>query len=346
MKKKVLAVFMASVLCMGTLTGSVAFAAAEDTKEMGERKKENDSDYVIATVPKTTAAAWFVRMEDGIKDFAKDTGVDAYQTGPADADAAQQAQYIQDLIAAGVDAICVVPFSMEALEPVLKQAREAGIVVISHEGEGMKNVDYDIEAFDNEEYGAHLMARLGDECGGEGDYISIVGSLTGGSQNQWADAGIAYQEENFPDMNLYVEKLESSDLQEQAYDKVKEVLKANPDIKAIQGGAMQDIAGAALAVDEAGLSGKIALAGTSLVSVSGKYIKEGTIDMISFWDPALAGYAMNQLALKVLNGEEITDGMDLGVEGYGSLKLEGNVLKGSAWIDVDETNVDDPAYDF
>ena len=68
--------------------------------------------------------------------------------------------------------------------------------------------------------------------------------------------------------------------------------------------------------------------------------------MISFWDPALAGYAMNELALKVLKGEEITAGMSLEADGYQDLLLEGNVLKGQAWIDVDAENVDDPAYDF
>ena len=147
-------------------------------------------------------------------------------------------------------------------------------------------------------------------------------------------------------MNLFTDIIESEDTQETAYQKVKEVLTTNPDLAGFQGGAMQDVAGAAMAVEEAGLSGQVELVGTSLVSVSGKYIKEGTIDMISFWDPALAGYAMNELALKVLNGEEITEGMSLEAEGYQDLVLEGNVLKGQAWIDVDAENVDDPAYDF
>ena len=330
MKKRVVGVVLAAAL---TFTGSsMAFA--------------EDSDYVIATVPKLTAAAWFVRMEDGIKNFADDTGVDAYMTGPEEADAALQAQYIQDLIAAGVDAICVVPYSMEALEPVLKQARDAGIVVISHEGEGLVNVDYDIEAFDNTAYGAHLLDRIAEKTGGKGDYVVSVGSLTGGSQMQWAEGAIARQEEAYPDMNLFTDIIESADAQENAYQKVKEVLTANPDLAGFQGGAMQDVAGAAMAVEEAGLSGKVELVGTSLVSVSGKYIKEGTIDMISFWDPALAGYAMNELALKVLKGEEITAGMSLEADGYQDLLLEGNVLKGQAWIDVDAENVDDPAYDF
>lgn len=336
--------------------GETSASAKEDTaapsgaeterQTDGETAGEQKTDYVIATVPKLTAAAWFVRMEEGIKQFAEETGVEAYMTGPEEADAAMQAQYIQDLIAQGVDAICVVPYSMEALEPVLKQARDAGIVVIAHEGEGLKNVDYDIEAFDNDEYGEHLLERIAQKTDGKGDYVVSVGSLTGGSQMQWAEAGIAYQKENYPDMNLYTDIIESQDMQEQAYQKVKEVLTANPDLSGFQGGAMQDVAGAAMAVDEAGLSGKVTLVGTSLVSVSGKYIKEGTIDMISFWDPALAGYAMNALALRVLNGEQIAEGMNLGIAGYESLQLDGNVLKGKAWIDVDATNVDDPAYDF
>lgn len=83
-----------------------------------------------------------------------------------------------------------------------------------------------------------------------------------------------------------------------------------------------------------------------------KYLKIGEkilkylAKMISFWDPALAGKAMIEAAVKVLNGETLEDGVDLGVEGYHSMKLEGNVLTGDAWIDVTDENVDDPEYDF
>ena len=68
--------------------------------------------------------------------------------------------------------------------------------------------------------------------------------------------------------------------------------------------------------------------------------------MISFWDPALAGKAMVETAVKLLNGETIEDGVDLGVEGYNEMTLDGNILIGNAWIDVTKDNVDDPAYDF
>jgi simple sugar transport system substrate-binding protein len=219
-------------------------------------------------------------------------------------------------------------------------------VVISHEAAGMENIDYDIEAFDNSAYGRHFMERIGELTGGEGEYVLEVGSLTSASHNQWVDSAKALQEEKFPKMKQYGDKIETKDDQSISYEKIKEVLTANPNIAAIQGSAMADVAGAALAVEELGLAGKVKIVGTSLVSVSGKYVREGTIDMISFWDPALAGKAMIALAQKVLDGEKIESGLDLGIEGYSNLTLDGKVLTGQAWVDVTKDNVDDPAYNF
>ena len=326
---------------------SIALCGAMVASLMGSMSASAADGYTIAVVPKLTSIAWFQRMEVGVNEWNDaNEDVDAFYTGPSEGDGALQAQAIEDLISQGVDAICVVPFSTEALEPVLKKAREAGIVVISHEASGMTNIDYDIEAFNNEAYGEHFMEHLGEAVGGEGEYIFEVGSLTSESHNQWVDAAKALQEEKFPNMSQYGDKIETADDQSQSYDKVKEVLTANPNIVAIQGSAMPDVAGAALAVEELGLAGKVKIAGTSLVSVAGKYVEDGTIDMISFWDPALAGQAMIELAVKVLDGEEITDGLDLGVEGYTGLSLVDKVLYGQAWIDVTAENVDDPAYDF
>ena len=329
---KKISVSLIIVLTMVLMFSSVAVFAADD--------------YTIAVVPKMTSIAWFQRMEEGVLQYVDETGVDAFYTGPSEGDGALQAQVIEDLISQGVDAICVVPFSTEALEPVLKKAREAGIIVISHEAAGMENIDYDIEAFDNDAYGRHFMAKIGELTDGKGEYVLEVGALTSASHNQWVDGAKAYQEENFPEMSQYGDKIETKDDQSVSYEKIKEVLTANPNIAAIEGSAMADVAGAALAVEELGLAGKVKIVGTSLVSVSGKYVREGTIDMISFWDPAEAGKAMIALAQKMLAGEEVKDGLNLGIPGYENLILTDKVLTGEAWVDVTIDNVDDPAYNF
>mgnify|MGYP000857311445 FL=1 len=346
--KKALSFLLALVMTvsMAACGSSQDSASSGAPAPQGSASTGGKKDFTIATVPKLTSIAWFQRMEVGVKKYAKDTGIDAYYTGPEKGDAALQAQTIEDLIAKGVDAICVVPFSTEALEPVLKKARDAGILVISHEASGMKNIDYDIEAFDNEEYGRHFMDKIGELTAGKGEYIQEVGALTSESHKQWTDSAQAYQKQKFPQLKLFGDKIETADDQSVSYDKVKEVLKSNPKLAAIQGSAMGDVAGAALAVEEAGLSGKVKIVGTSLISVSGKYIKSGTIDMISFWDPADAGYAMNVLATKLLSGEKVGDGLDLGVNGYDKLTLKDKVFYGQAWVDVDKNNVDDPNLNF
>jgi simple sugar transport system substrate-binding protein len=302
--------------------------------------------YKIATVVKLLGISWYDRLEQGLDKFSSDYGVESFMVGPEKADSALQVKIVEDLIAQKVDAICIVPLSAEAMEPVLKKARDAGIVVITHEASNMENIDFDIEAFDNQAYGEHLMQKLGDLTGGEGEYAQFVGTLTSTSHNEWVDAGEALQKELFPNMSLVTSRLEDNDDQKTAYDKARELLVKYPDLKAIQTSSMSGTAGVALAIDEMGLQDQVNLAGTCLVSVAGDYVESGAADMISFWDPADAGYAMNKLALLVLEGykDDVVEGYDLGISGYESLSKNGSVLFGSAWIDVTKENMDD--YDF
>ncbi|MCU0908619.1 MAG: autoinducer 2 ABC transporter substrate-binding protein, partial [Rhodobacteraceae bacterium] len=295
----------------------------------------------IATVVKIAGIQWFNRMEEGVKQFAADTGADAFQVGPAQADPQQQAALIEDMIAQGVDALAVVPMSPEALEPVLARAQAAGITVITHEAASQQNTSYDLEAFVNEDFGANLMEQLATCMGGEGEYAVFVGSLTSQTHNQWVDGAIAYQLANYPNMTLVGDKNETFDDQQQAYAKAQEVLRAFPNLKGMQGSASTDVAGIGLAVEERGLEDETCVFGTSLPSIAGQYLETGAVDGIGFWDPAVAGQAMNKLAVMVMNGETVTDGMDLGLPGYNQIKLDGKVIYGQAWVNVNKDNMAD-----
>ena len=103
------------------------------------------AETTMGVVVKIGGIPWFNAMEDGIKRRADELGVSAEMIGPVSADPALQVQAIEDLIAKGVDVIGVVPNDEAALEPVLKKARDAGIIVISHEGPGLQNVDWNFE---------------------------------------------------------------------------------------------------------------------------------------------------------------------------------------------------------
>jgi simple sugar transport system substrate-binding protein len=295
----------------------------------------------IATVVKIAGIQWFNRMEEGVKQYAADTGANAFQVGPAQADPQQQAALIEDMIAQGVNALAVVPMSPEALEPVLKRAMDAGIVVITHEAASQQNVHYDIEAFVNEDFGANLMEQLATCMGGEGEYAVFVGSLTSQTHNQWVDGAIAYQQANYPNMTLVGDKNETFDDAQNAYERAQEVLRAFPNVKGMQGSASTDVAGIGLAIEERGLEDATCVFGTSLPSIAGQYLETGAVDGIGFWDPSVAGYAMNKLAQMVIDGQEVTDGMDLGLPGYEAVKLDGKVIYGQAWVNVNKDNMAD-----
>lgn len=295
--------------------------------------------HTITTVVKIAGIAWFNRMDEGVKQYAKDSGENAAQVGPASADAALQNQMVEDLIAKKADAITVVPNSPESMEPVLKKALDSKIVVIGHEGSNLENVTYDVEAFDNAAFGEHLMDGLAKAMGEEGEYAVFVGHLTAKTHNQWVDAAVARQKAKYPKMTLVADKQESLEDQQVAYTKTKELLQAHPNLKGIQGSASTDVAGAALAVEDAGLGGKVFVVGTSLPSIAGPYITSGSIAQISFWDPAKAGYAVDKVATMVLDGKKVTDGMDLGVEGYEKVVLKGHVITGQAWVDCTKDNL-------
>ncbi|WP_026459813.1 autoinducer 2 ABC transporter substrate-binding protein [Schaalia suimastitidis] len=305
----------------------------------------SDKNYTIAIVPKDATNPWFVRMEEGVKRYAEETGLNVYQKGPAETDATMQAQVIQDLIAQGVDAIGVVPVDPGALEPVLKEAMDAGIVVVTHEGASQENTIYDIEAFNNTAYGAFIMDNLATAMGEEGVYTTMVGHVTNASHNEWADGGVAHAKEAYPNMTLLEAepRVESQDNGETAYQVAKELLKKYPELKGIMGTSSFDAPGVARAIEELGLKGKVFTAGTGMPAANKQILVDGSVSALTLWDPADAGYAMCALATKILNGETIEDGVNLGVTGYESMKFaEGStkVLEGNGWITITKDNVD------
>ena len=325
--KKVLTLVLAALL---VFSGVAAFAEG----------------WEIVVVPKDASNPWFVRMEVGVDEYAAAHPENTiYQRGTPEIDATLQAQLVQDLIAQDVDAICVVPVDPESLEPVLEQARAAGIVVIAHEGASLVNVDYDIEAFNNAAYGAFIMENLAQAMGGEGVYTTMVAHVTNASHNEWADGGVAYAQENYPNMTLLEAepRVESEDNGDVAYNVAKELFNKYPELKGIMGTSSFDAPGVARAIEELGLTGKVFTSGTGMPADNAELLKSGAVQSLTLWDPALAGQAMIALAEKLLAGEEITTPLDLGVEGYTALQFrEGSetVLEGEGWMVITAENVD------
>lgn len=295
----------------------------------------------IATVVKISGIPWFNRMETGVKEFAATTPtVNASQSGPATADAAQQLKIIDDLVARKVNALAVVPMDPAVIEGALKRAMDRGIVVVTHEADNQKNTHANIEAFDNAAYGAALNERLATCMGKQGKWTSFVGSLGSRTHLQWVDAG-AKNAAKYSGMQLVDAKNESFDDANKTYEKAKEILRKHPDIKGFQSSAGNDVIGIGRAIEEAGLAGKVCLVGTGLPNPSAKLLESGAITAIGFWDPKDAGLAMNKTAKLLLEKKKLDNGIDLGVKGYEKVTVtkgpgQGLLLVGNAMVIADK----------
>lgn len=377
--KKMTALILAGAMILGGCSVSktsgeadTADSAAETTAALGEsetaaaettagdqkaavylpenfKSDKPESEWKIAVVPQWGAAPWWVRGNEGTKQFASETGINAYEVSPAEQDVAAQIQVVEDLISQNVDAICICMIDPSAMEPILQKALDKGIVVISHEAASAQNVLFDLEAFSNADYGAKLMDLLAEAMGEEGKYATMVGNLTKVSHMVWTEAEVNQAKTKYPKMELVNDtnpSMESGDTNDGAYEAVKEFLTANPDVGGILTCGSTEPMGVARALDELGIAGKVKLVGTGMPSECRELIENGSMTAMCVWDPAAACYAMCNLSAKILRGEtlDLEAGIDLGQDGWTQMKpLDGNekVLAGQGWLVYDKTNIAD-----
>jgi simple sugar transport system substrate-binding protein len=326
-RKSLLLVVALAVVLASFLTGCAAQQTAKPAEE-----------YEIAVVVKITGIPWFNRLEEGVKQGAEELGVNAYQVGPADADPAQQVKLVEDLVSKGVDAIAVVPNDAKSLEPVFAKAKEKGIIILTHESPDQVGNDYDLELIDNVKFGQHHWDMLVENMGDSGQFAVYVGSLTVPLHNLWADEGLKYAAEKYPNLELVTERIPCGEDQELAKQRTLELIKAYPDLKGIVGFGSLGPPGAAQALQEKGLCDKISVVGTVIPGHAAPYLKSGCMDHGILWDPKDAGYGLVWVAKQMLDGKEIKDGME--IPGMGTIALDGNVIKVDAMIDITADNAE------
>jgi ribose transport system substrate-binding protein len=147
-------------------------AAEEPAAEEPAPAAEGES-YVIGVSNGFVGSEWRTQMLANMEEVAQELGVElVIESG--DVDIQGQTQQIQNLMNRGVDAIIVNPNDQQALNPVLEEAAEAGIVVIAVDQEVAAEGVYNV-AIDQAEW-ARISARwVAEQMGGEGDLVLIEG---------------------------------------------------------------------------------------------------------------------------------------------------------------------------
>lgn len=306
--------------------------------------KQEANTITMAMIPKVIGSAYFDKCAEGAKLKAKDLGIELIYKGPTTADAASQVNIIQDMIFNKVDIIAISPIDPAAVQPILRQAREEGIIVITYDADVDASYrEVFVSQVSEEALGRHLMDNVAQGIGGKGKFAILTASMTAQNQNTWIEWMKVQMSEKYPDMEL-VSIIPTDEDQQKAYNQTQNLIQAYTDLQSIV--ALSTVAepGAARAIEDLRKIGKVKLYGLALPNDMRKFLVSGAAQSATLWDPYDLGELTVQIGLKVYNGEEIKSNTvfgDIGPIQY--LASERVVIMGNP-LDFTKENVDD--YDF
>lgn len=319
MRKKMTGLFLAMALAVGMVTG------CGGTKEASnEETKADKGSFDIVVMPKLVGIPYFTATGEGAVKAGKDLGVNVIYNGPTTADAAEQVKMLEDYITQGVDAICVAPNDPAALDPVLQKARDAGILVLDWDTPATPDlVDASIHQISDQGLAEHMIDKMVEYMGTEeGEWAILTGGLSAENLNTWIKLGKAYAEQKYPSLKLVADPFPTDEKQDVALSTTKDIMKAYPNVKGLFCVSTPTPIGAGLAIRELGLQDKVAVVGTAVKEDCQDVLSDGALDCGCLWDCQDLGYLTVAVAKYMLEGNTLSDGID--IPGFGKIGMEGN----------------------
>ncbi|WP_061809157.1 D-xylose ABC transporter substrate-binding protein [Rossellomorea vietnamensis] len=222
----------------------------------------------------------WVRDRDLFKQAVEDLGAEVEIMEARGNDALQVLQ-AETLISQGIDVLVIVPYNAEAAAAIVQKAHRAGIKVVSYD-RLVKNADIDLYiSFDNERVG-ELQAKALTERVPKGKYVYIGGADTDYNAHLMKKGVFSVLDSLIDqgDIQIVYDQWTDNWLPGNAYSNMKEALTVNHnEIDAVIA-ANDATAGMALkALEEAGLEGKVPIAGQDAELAAAQRIVRGTQTM-------------------------------------------------------------------
>lgn len=299
-----------------------------------------NSTTLFVMVPKLVGIPYFNSARDGASQEASRLGLHFFYTGPTAADASLQVDVIAGLLTRHPAVLAVSCDDANALAPVLRRARRYGIPVLTWDADAQQDArDWFVSQVEDETLGRHVMDVLAEQLGGHGQFAIITGSLTASNLNAWLYWMKKQQQEKYPEMQL-VAVVPGNDDQQQSFVQAQSLLQAYPELRGFIGNSSAAPPAIARAIEQAGLSGKIAIAGLSTPNLMRQYIENKTVKTITLWDPGKLGRLTAAIGAMLLRHETPRDGMD--IPGVGPIRVfpgPRKIVMGSP-LDFTRENID------
>ena len=270
----------------------------------------------IAVIPKGTTHEFWKSVHAGAVKASKELGVDIVWKGPVkEDDLKDQIDVVQSFTAQGVSGIVLAPLNDKALGGAVKAAVGAKIPVVVFDSDLQGHEHTSFVATDNVAAGRLAGEALGKLLGGKGKVVLLryqEGSASTANREQGFLEGI----KKTPDVQIVSDNQYGGATTESAFSTSERILGAQ---KAADGGVSgvfcpneSTTFGMLLALQKAGLAGKIKLVGfdSSPKLVAG--LASGQIDGLVLQDPFNIGYLAVKTMVQHLRGEKVQERIDTG----------------------------------
>jgi rhamnose transport system substrate-binding protein len=298
-------------------------------------------------VPKNLGNPYFDTANKGAQEAAGELGVTVNYQGTSTADASQQIQLINSLIAQNVNGLAVSANDSDALVPAGTAAMDAGIPVVSWDSaiaEGGRNVH--INQANSEDIGRGQVQLISELIGGSGQIAILSATSTAPNQNEW----IEWMEDEltkpeYANIEL-VATVYGDDQDEKSYTEAQGLMTSYPELKGIISPTTVGVAAAARAVSDADKIGEVIVTGLGTPNQMREYVKSGACPAFALWNPAdlgyLAIYTLDAIATDKIEGKP-GDTFEAGKLGSYTIEDDGTVLLGKPTV-FNADNIDD--FDF
>ena len=299
---------------------------------------------VYVLVPKNLGNPYFDTANKGAQAAAKELGVTVNYQGSATADATQEIQLLNSLIAQKVSGLAVSANDSDALMPVGKAAMAAGIPVVSWDA-AIAPGGRTVHINQAEAQGiADVQIKMAlDLTGPDGGKIAILSAAaTAPNQNQWIDLMKKDLAKPENAKLTLVDTVYGNDDDTKSYSEAQGLFKKYPDLKVIIAPTTVGIAASARAVQDGKLVGKVFVTGLGTPNQMRDYVKSGASPEFALWNPSdlgyLAIYTLNAIATGKIKGQP-GDKFTAGKLGDYTINPDGTILLGQPTI-FNKDNID------
>lgn len=289
-----------------------AAAAAGKTAQKEQAPEEQKEAYRIAVMVKDSTTPFWRYLVSGAKDVGDELGVEVIEYAPMEAqNLDEQVKQVEDAIQAGVDAICIAPVDSDGIVPVLEEANEAGIPVITTNTKANGGKIETFVGVDNYEAAKTLASYMVEQLGGSGNVVIIEGNPAG-QTSQDRVKGFEEVIATHPDIKLQVSQ-PGNFKRDEAMTIMENLIQSNPDIDAVLALNDEMALGAWQALDEAGKA-DVLVTGFDGALEGLQAILDGKMYASMNQDAFAQGGEAVRAAVEVLNGNTIDEWIRVGGE--------------------------------